>query len=96
MCELGACRAPAKQTATNTSSVFDPESLDFEQTILQTSKELLIFLFCFLWFLQHFISLLYCKWKLILDFNPNAFIARGRELMTWFYLSLFLDGVTTL
>ena len=49
MCELGVCRVPAKQTAsnTNTSSVFDPESLDFEQTILQTSKELLIFLFVF-------------------------------------------------
>ena len=49
MCDLGACRAQAKQTAsnTNTSSVFDLESLDFEQTILQTSKELFIFLFVF-------------------------------------------------
>ena len=93
MCELGAWWASAKanciqQPTTNTSSDFDPESLDFEQTILWTFSEFFIVCLrsCHILYLP-----LYCKWELILDFNPNTSIVGGRALITCFYLSLFLN-----
>ena len=93
MCELLACRAPAKQTASNNQHKFRLWSrvigLLANNIANISSRVVQYFCLCFLWFLQHFIFATLLQMEANSRFQSHHFHSEGRDLMTWFICHFF-------